>query len=518
MDVVVLKKRRPSKAAERGGTEGKNTKRPRLTRPSPVRRAQCFVCRQDIDEGDLEEHVRECLKVRQSQRDAVDVDSDSDPPAATESREAARDDSPAATAAEDAAERSMSRRLSPKQPSATNVNFFDTFKFAGPLAGGGGPPMGGRKAGLPKRSLPDAAGPRRRPPPAKAASPRPARPPEALSPAPLSQREPRPDPDPEPPGPQDPDPAKQVEQWLALLGLGGYYTQFLELGYDTLRVCAELDGGDLAALGVLLPGARKKLLTASADLRKVLRETKRSSPPFPAVAAPASAPSESGAAAAAAPAPGGAAEVAEGTARQTAGKRPGTPPKRTPGKQKQQRPDRRALLDSRNTSDLAKLAQQTLRNRVLLHDAVAKKRGVAGALPPAAACRTVQQMKDKVLQCLTPERLPGPTPGQSPGQPAEAEAVSGCEASAPEQHGTVEAIHPQVDCCNGASRNSWGVSLPHCGGGAGTAHWGSATSPHTVGEGPLQGQGCGLNPCAPGPSCRTPPQVRGAKLPHTTTS
>jgi len=59
-----------------------------------------------------------------------------------------------------------------------------------------------------------------------------------------------------------------VEQWLAVLRMQQYAPQFVEAGYDDLDVIADLDGADLDHMQVKLPGHRKKLLLAAANLNK----------------------------------------------------------------------------------------------------------------------------------------------------------------------------------------------------------------------------------------------------------
>ena len=53
----------------------------------------------------------------------------------------------------------------------------------------------------------------------------------------------------------------EVKQWLESIGLPQYVSHFLENGYDDMDSLWDLNNDDLDAIGIKLPGHRKKILT-----------------------------------------------------------------------------------------------------------------------------------------------------------------------------------------------------------------------------------------------------------------
>lgn len=61
-----------------------------------------------------------------------------------------------------------------------------------------------------------------------------------------------------------------ISGWLAALKLQQYESQFLAAGYDDASLIPELNEADLDAIGVTLPGHRKRLLMHGARLQRAL--------------------------------------------------------------------------------------------------------------------------------------------------------------------------------------------------------------------------------------------------------
>ena len=59
-----------------------------------------------------------------------------------------------------------------------------------------------------------------------------------------------------------------VEQWLKDAGMDKYTTKFLDNGYDTQDLCAELQDQDLDAIGIAKRDHRKRLFALSKQLRE----------------------------------------------------------------------------------------------------------------------------------------------------------------------------------------------------------------------------------------------------------
>lgn len=68
---------------------------------------------------------------------------------------------------------------------------------------------------------------------------------------------------------------RNVEEWLAGIGLSAYAEAFSAAGYDNLLVCEALSEDDLNHIGgITKPGHRKTLLLASQELKELRKKGK----------------------------------------------------------------------------------------------------------------------------------------------------------------------------------------------------------------------------------------------------
>ena len=79
----------------------------------------------------------------------------------------------------------------------------------------------------------------------------------------------------------------KVRKWLESFNMLQHYDAFLELGYNSLYVCSELNNEDLDHLGITKPGERKTFLLYSKLLSDALfKPSNAPEPPSPQIPRP----------------------------------------------------------------------------------------------------------------------------------------------------------------------------------------------------------------------------------------